>query len=69
MYGTATESIALEMPPPDGQTLDDKIILFVTYQPDGEILSAHPLPRNKILNAQLKYPKAKKKKEEVDEST
>ncbi|HJS83562.1 MAG TPA: hypothetical protein VJ742_12085 [Nitrososphaera sp.] len=59
IYGTATKQIALETPPPPGVPIEDKRILFITYQPDNEILSVHPLPQEEVLSAELKYPKKK----------
>jgi len=62
VFGTATESIALESPPPDGTPLEEKRVFFITYQPDNEQMLLHKLPQDKILNADIKY--KKKKKEE-----
>lgn len=60
VYSTATKSIALATPPPDGIPLEDKRVLFVTYQPDNEILSVHPLPQEEILQAEIAEKKTKK---------
>lgn len=64
VYGSGTKEIALSSPPPDGLGLEDKRVLFVTYRPDDEILSIHRVPQEEVLQAEIKYPKSKKKKEE-----
>lgn len=64
VYSTASEEIALSSPPPEGVSLDEKHVLFITYHPDEEKLSVHPLPRDKVLNAEIKTKKQTKKKEE-----
>lgn len=60
VYGTATKQIALESPPPDGFSLEDKIIFFVTYQPDNSILAVHRIPHEEVVNAEIKKKKPKK---------
>jgi hypothetical protein len=62
VYGTATKEIALETPPPPGVSLEDKRVLFITYQPDNEILSVHKVPQEEVLNAEIKEKKTKKDK-------
>lgn len=64
VYGTATKAIALETPPPVGQSIKDKMVLFVTYEPDGQVLSVRPLPQEEVVNATLKMPTKKKKEDE-----
>lgn len=65
VYGAASKDIALQSPPPPGVDLADKRILFITYQPDNEILSVHQVPIEDVMNAEIKYP-VKKVKEEDD---
>ena len=62
VYGTATRQIALETPPPEDIPLENKRILFVSFEPDNETLTVHPIPQEEVMNAELKIP-AKKKKE------
>lgn len=62
VYGTANRDIALATAPPDGFTLEDKIILFITQQPDTDELIVKPLPKEEIMQAEITEPKAKKKK-------
>ncbi len=65
LYGTATEKIALETPPPDDIPLEDKRVLFISFEPDNEVLTVHPVPQEKVLNAEIKY-KVKKTETEED---
>lgn len=63
VFGTASKDIALESPPPAGVSLEDKRVLFITYQPDNEVLSVHQVPQEEVLNATIKEKKTKKKEE------
>jgi len=67
VYGTASKVVALQTPLPDGATIEDRIVLFITYQPDGEVLSVHPLPDEEVRGAELLVKKAKGKAEEDEE--
>ncbi len=74
VYSSASKDIALSSPPPEGTSLEDKRILFITYQPDDEILSVHPLPQEEVLNAAIKQkptkpPKGSELEEESDPET
>lgn len=64
VYGTATKEIALQSPPPDGIPLENKRVLFVSFEPDNETLTVHPIPQEEVMNAVLRIPI--KKKKEVD---
>lgn len=66
VYGSASKDIALQSPPPAGVELTDKRILFITYQPDNEILSVHQVPIEEVMNAEIKYPVKKVKEEDGD---
>lgn len=35
VYGSASKKVAIDSPPPDGLTYDDKNIFFVTFEPDS----------------------------------
>lgn len=59
VFGTASKQIALETPPPTGIPIEDKHILFVSFQPDNNILVVHPLPRDEVVNAPLKIKESK----------
>jgi hypothetical protein len=43
VYGCSSKKIAVESPPPDGYTEDDKQILFITMQPDSNDLCVYPV--------------------------
>lgn len=68
IYAAATKETALSSPPPEGFTIEDKRILFITQQPDTDELIVRPIPQDEVLSAEIKYPKskAKKKKDEKD---
>lgn len=36
VYGSASKKVAVDSPPPDGLTIDDKNIFFVTFEPDSD---------------------------------
>jgi len=57
VFGSASKKIALESAPPEGCSLEDKRVLFVTYEPDNESLSVYQVPQDEVLNAELKEKK------------
>lgn len=59
VYGCSSKKIALESPPPEGFTIEDKRILFTTFEPDTNNLSVYEIPENEILNAEIKEKKVK----------
>jgi hypothetical protein len=63
VYGCASKKIALESPPPEGCTLSDKKVLFITFEPDGETLSVYQVPDEEVQNAEIK----KKKQEQEND--
>lgn len=66
VYGAGTRENALEMPPPDGMTLEDKRIFFLTYQTDNDSLVIHQMPKDEIVNAEIKLRKPREKKAESE---
>ena len=54
VFGAASKETALSTPPPKGSTLEEKRVLFVTYEPDNEVLSVHPVPQEEVLGAEIK---------------
>ena len=64
VYASGSEAIALQSPPPDGCTLEQKHVLFITYEPDNKEVALYELERDKVMNAELVYPKKKKKKDD-----
>lgn len=63
VYGCASKKIALESAPPDGFSLSDKKVLFVTFEPDSKSLSVYQVPDEEVQNAEIK----KKKQEQENE--
>ena len=63
VYGSGSEEVALASPPPPGQKLEDKRILFISYRPDTEELVVHKLPDDTVLNAEIREKKKKEEKE------
>ena len=41
VYGTSNPKIALDSPPPEGLTEDDKNIFFLTFEPDSNNICLH----------------------------
>lgn len=41
VYGSATEKVARDTPPPEGLTEEDKNIFFVTFEPDTNNISLY----------------------------
>lgn len=68
IYSSSTKQVALQTPPPDGSTLEQKNVLFITYQPDDGKLSVHKIDQEEVLNAELKYPKSKARKKDEDQT-
>jgi hypothetical protein len=64
VYGCSSKKIALESPPPEGFSIKDKKILFITFEPDTDNLSVYEVPKEEILSAELKDKKEKKAKDE-----
>jgi hypothetical protein len=61
VYGCSSKKIALESPPPEGYTNDDKRILFATFEPDTSSLCVYPVSLDDIEIEEVKVKKAKKK--------
>ena len=57
VYGSASKKIALESAPPEGSKLEDKRVLFVSYEPDSEQISVYQVPQEEILKAEIKEKK------------
>ena len=64
IYASGGKDIALETPPPSGHTIEEKRVFFISHRPDDGEIVLHELPRDEVLNAELKHPKKKKKDEE-----
>lgn len=62
VYGASSKDIALTTPLPDGASIEERTILFVTYQPDTELLYVHQIPREEVLGAKLREPTIREKR-------
>lgn len=66
VFGTASKDVALQSPPPAGSSLLDKMVFFITYQPDNSILAVQQVPQEEVLEAEIQEKKAKNGKAEAD---
>jgi hypothetical protein len=57
VFGCASKKIALESAPPEGYSLKDKKILFVTFEPDNENLCVYQVPEEEVQTAEIKKKK------------
>lgn len=57
VYGCASKKIALESAPPDGASMKDKKVLFVTFEPDNENLCVYQVPDEEVQSAEIKKKK------------
>jgi len=57
VFGCASKKIALESAPPDGYRGDQKKILFVTFEPEKNSLCVYEVPKEEIMNAEIKTKK------------
>lgn len=65
IYTSGSKEVAMKTPPPEGMTLEQKRVFFITHQPDNKIVSMHEVPHEEVLSAEIEYPKSRKKK--IDE--
>jgi hypothetical protein len=57
VFGCASKKIALESAPPEGYSLKDKKILFITFEPDSENLCVYEVPEEEVQTAEIKKKK------------
>lgn len=62
VYGAGTDKIALASPPPEGCELEQKHVLFVTYEPDNEEMVVYEIPKDEVMSAEIIYPKTMTKR-------
>lgn len=62
VYGCSSKEIALQSPPPEGFSLDQKRIFFVSIEPENGNLVWYQIPKEDIMNAEIVYPKSSQKK-------
>lgn len=48
VYGCSSQKIALESPPPEGLTEEDKNIFFVTFEPDSDNICLYKLNKEQL---------------------
>jgi len=61
VYGCSSRKIAIESPPPEGYSEDDKKILFVSFEPDTDNLCAYLVSKEDIAEEEIEIKKTKKK--------
>lgn len=61
VYGCSSKKIALESPPPEGYSENDKKILFITFEPDTDNLCAYTVSKDEITEEESEIKKNKKK--------
>lgn len=59
IYASGKKEIALETPPPAGRSIEDKHIGFITFRPDDGDIVIHEIPKEEVLNAELKVKEKK----------
>lgn len=59
VFGATSKDIALQSPPPNGSSLEDKMIFFITYQPDNSILAVQQVPESEVREAEILQRKSK----------
>lgn len=64
VYGSSSDKIAIESPPPEGLSQDDKHIFFITFEPDGKNIVVHKVDPNNRDIIESKSNKRKKKDSE-----
>lgn len=47
VYGCSTKKIAEDSPPPEGLSLEDKHIFFVTFEPDSDNICLYNIDNKK----------------------
>lgn len=57
VYGCASKKIALESAPPEGVSLKNKKVLFITFEPDSEQLCVYQVPDEEVQLAEIKKKK------------
>ena len=61
VYGCSSKKIAAESPPPEGYSEEDKIVLFVTLEPDTDNLCVYPI------DPSIEEEKTNKRKKRTDD--
>jgi len=64
VYGCSSKKIALESAPPEGCSIENKKVLFITFEPDTNNLSVYKIDDNEVQSADIKEKKEKKTENE-----
>ena len=64
VYGCSSKKIALESAPPEGCSMADKKVLFITFEPDTNNLSVYKVDDEEVQSADIKEKKEKKTENE-----
>lgn len=43
IYGSSTKKIAVDSPPPEGLSTEDKNIFFITFEPENDNICLHKI--------------------------
>ena len=57
IYGAGKKDIAMSSPPPPGYTMEQKKVWFITQEPDTGLIVKHEIPKEEVMNAELKEAK------------
>lgn len=57
VFGCASKKIALESAPPEGYSLKQKKVLFITFEPDKNNLCVYQVPQEDVMGAEIKSKK------------
>jgi hypothetical protein len=60
VYGCSSKKIALESAIPEGCSINNKKVLFITFEPDTDKVSVYRIPDEEVFNAEIKEKKEKK---------
>lgn len=52
VYGCSSKKIAEDSPPPEGLTVDDKNVFFVTFEPDSDSICLYKVNNQEEENEQ-----------------
>ena len=66
VYGCSSKKIALESPPPEGCSLKNKKVLFITFEPDNNNLAVYKIADEEVQKAEIKAKVNKEKAIEND---
>jgi len=61
VYGCSSKKIALESAPPEGCSMADKRVLFITFEPDTNNLSVYKVDDEEVQGADIKERKENRK--------